>query len=76
MGLENAQLCAAISNNDYYEQLVMNEEQIKGLDKLGPLSIVGGNLTVSDAPGLGYEHDFDALDRAAIAKVEVTERLD
>lgn len=76
MGLENAQLCAAISNNDYYEQLVMNEEQIKGLDKLGPLSIVGGNLTVSDAPGLGYEHDFDALDRTAIAKVEVTERLD
>ena len=36
MGLENAQICAAISNNDYYEQLVMNEEQIKGLDKLGP----------------------------------------
>ena len=30
MGLENAQLCAAISNNDYYEQIVINEEQISG----------------------------------------------
>ena len=75
MGLENAQLCAAITNNDYYEQLIINEEQIKGLDKLGPLSIVGGNLTVSDAPGVGYSFDFDALDKAAIAKVEVRERL-
>jgi len=75
MGLENAQLCAAISNNDYYEQLVMNEEQIKGLDKLGPLSIVDGNLTVSDAPGIGYEFDFKKLDETALTKVAVTERL-
>ncbi|WP_374623371.1 enolase C-terminal domain-like protein [Devosia sp.] len=73
MGLENAQLCAAISNNDYYEQLVMNEEQIRGLDKLGPLSVVDGKLTVSDAPGLGYSFDFDALDRIALNKVTVTE---
>lgn len=76
MGYENAQLCAAISNNDYYEQLIMNEEQIKGLDKLGPLAIVDGNLTVSDAPGVGYTADFDALDRDAVLKVEVTERLE
>lgn len=75
MGLENAQICAAISNNDYYEQLVMNEEQIKGLDKLGPLSIVDGNLTVSDAPGIGYEFDFKKLDETALTKVAVTERL-
>ncbi len=50
MGLENAQLCAAISNNDYYEQLIMNEEQINGLSKLGPLAIVDGDLNVSDEP--------------------------
>ena len=62
MGLENAQICAAISNNDYYEQLIMNEEQIKGLDKLGPLAIVDGNLTVSDEPGLGYHYDWAELD--------------
>ena len=75
MGLENAQICAAISNNDYYEQLVMNDEQIKGLDKLGPLAIVDGNLTVSDEPGLGYHYDWAALDATALTKVEVTERL-
>jgi hypothetical protein len=75
MGLENAQICAAISNNDYYEQLIMNEEQIRGLDKLGPLAIVDGNLTVSDEPGVGYHYDWAALDAAALTKVEVTERL-
>ena len=75
MGLENAQICAAISNNDYYEQLVMNEEQIKGLDKLGPLAIVDGNLTVSDEPGLGYHFDFKKLEESAIGKIEVKERI-
>ena len=75
MGLENAQICAAIPNNDYYEQLVMNPEQIMGLTKLGPLAIVDGNLTVSDEPGLGYKFDFAALDAAARMKVEVSERL-
>lgn len=76
MGYENAQLCAAISNNDYYEQLIMNEEQIRGLGKLGPLAIVDGNLTVSDEPGVGYAADFEILDRDALLKVEVTERLE
>jgi len=75
MGLENAEICAANSNNDYYEQLVMNEEQIKSLDKLGPLSIVDGNLTVSDEPGIGYEFDEKKLDETALTKVSVTERL-
>ncbi|HHY51322.1 MAG TPA: racemase [Alphaproteobacteria bacterium] len=74
MGLENAQLCAAISNNDYYEQLIIDEAQIKGLDRLGPLSIVGGTLTVSEAPGVGYEADFAALDRAALARIEVSKQ--
>ena len=75
MGLENAQICAAISNNDYYEQLIMNDEQINGLSKLGPLAIVDGNLTVSDEPGLGYHYDWAKLDATALSKVEVTERL-
>jgi len=42
MGLENAQICGAISNNDYYEQLVMNTDQINGLKDLGLLAIVDG----------------------------------
>jgi L-alanine-DL-glutamate epimerase-like enolase superfamily enzyme len=74
MGLENAQICAAIRNNDYYEQLVMNTDQIAGLKDLGPLAIVDGNLTVNDEPGLGYRADTDALDALAISKIKVTER--
>ena len=73
MGLENAQLCAAISNNDYYEQIIMNEEQMKGLAGLGPLAIVDGMLTASDEPGVGYHPDFADLDKRALAKIEVTE---
>lgn len=74
MGLENAQLCAAIRSNDYYEQLIRNEDQIKGLAQQGDLSVVDGVLTVSDAPGLSYEYDYEELDRTALQKVEVTER--
>jgi len=74
MSLENAQLCAAISNNDYYEQLVMNEDQIRGLTGLGPLAIKDGFLEVSGAPGVGYDYDWAELDRTAVARVEVTER--
>jgi L-alanine-DL-glutamate epimerase-like enolase superfamily enzyme len=74
MGHENAQLCAAISNNDYYEQIVINEDHIRGLDKLGALSIVDGMLTVSDEPGLGYHYDWDLLDRSAVRRTEIKER--
>jgi len=74
MGLENAQLCGAIRNNDYYEQIIMNESQMRGLAKLGPLAVVDGMLTVSDRPGIGYDYDFADLDKRAVAKLEVTER--
>ncbi|MBK8084146.1 MAG: hypothetical protein IPK28_10080 [Devosia sp.] len=53
----------------------MNEDQIRGLDSLGPLAIVDGKLTVSDEPGLGYHFDFDALDRTALNKITVTEKF-
>jgi L-alanine-DL-glutamate epimerase-like enolase superfamily enzyme len=74
MSLENAQLCAAIRNNDYYEQLVINPAQIRGLAELGPLAIRDGMLTVSDSPGVGYDFDWDQLDRIAVRRISVTER--
>jgi len=74
MGHENAQLCAAIPNNDYYEQLVINEDQIKGLDKLGDLSVIDGVLTVSDKPGLGYDIDLGTVEARALHKTVITER--
>jgi L-alanine-DL-glutamate epimerase-like enolase superfamily enzyme len=67
MGLANAQLCAAIRINDYYEQLVINAEQIADLKKLGKLAIEGGILTVSSEPGLGHDVDWAHVERHALA---------
>jgi L-alanine-DL-glutamate epimerase-like enolase superfamily enzyme len=67
MGLANAQLCAAIRVNDYYEQLVINEKQIRDLKDLGKLAIVDGDLNVSSEPGLGYEIDWAHVERVAAA---------
>lgn len=69
MGLPNAQLCAAIRINDYYEQLVIDGEQIDGLAGLGPLAIKDGYLTVSDEPGMGEDFDWAEVERTALAKV-------
>lgn len=66
-GHTQAQLCGAIPNNDYYEQLVISSEQIQGLKRQGPLAIDGGFLTVPEAPGLGLEPDWAALEQNALA---------
>lgn len=71
MGQANAQLCAAITNNDYYEQLVINETQIRGLKDLGELAIVDGNLNVRTAPGLGYEYDWAEIERSALTRIDI-----
>jgi len=75
MGIENAQICAAILNNDYHEQLVINEDQIRSLSGLGALAITDGYLNVSQGAGLGYGHDWAELDRAALRKITVTEKI-
>jgi L-alanine-DL-glutamate epimerase-like enolase superfamily enzyme len=67
MGLANAQLCAAIRINDYYEQLVINEAQIASLKDLGPLAIVEGHITASSEPGLGHAVDWAEVERVAVA---------
>lgn len=69
MGWHNAQLCAAIRNNDYYEQLVIGTEQIKDLKKMGPLSIVEGYLTVPDEPGAGPQPDWKEIETKAVLVV-------
>ncbi len=68
-GYGNAHLCAAIPNNDYYEQLVMDGPQIDGLKSADHLPIVDGYITVPDTPGLGYSPDEDWLERNAVAIV-------
>jgi L-alanine-DL-glutamate epimerase-like enolase superfamily enzyme len=69
MGPANAQICAAIANNDYYEQLVIDEDQIRGLADLGDLAIREGVLRVRQAPGLEDERDWDALDATALTRI-------
>ena len=69
MGLPNAQICAAIRNNDYYEQLVIGTEQIDDLVNLGPLAIREGCLHVSSEPGMGGDFDWAWVERVALATV-------
>lgn len=73
MGHANAQLCAAVPNNDYYEQLVINEDQIKGLHDLGTISIVDGFLHVSNDPGIDPERDWDEVDTKALTRIDIDE---
>ncbi|MCD6521134.1 MAG: racemase [Anaerolineae bacterium] len=68
-GWANAQLCAAIRNNDYYEQLIINTEQIKNLKNMGPLSIVEGYLTVPEEPGVGPQPDWAQVEKQAVLVV-------
>lgn len=66
-GLANVQVCAAIPNNDYYEALVVDSEQIKGLKDLDVLPVVDGWVTAPTTPGLGEHPDWDELERRAVA---------
>jgi L-alanine-DL-glutamate epimerase-like enolase superfamily enzyme len=69
MGLPNAHLCAAIPNNDFYEQLVYSTAHIESLEDREELPIKGGFINVPDAPGLGLDIDWAALERSAVAIV-------
>ena len=70
MGLPNAQLCAAIRNNDYYEQLVINDEQIDDLVRSRSARDRRRRSSPSRSePGLGEDFDWARVERTALAKV-------
>jgi L-alanine-DL-glutamate epimerase-like enolase superfamily enzyme len=69
MGLANAHLCAAIANNDFHEQLVYSTEHIRSLRTRNELPIVDGFITAPATPGLGFEPDWAALEKTAVAIV-------
>ena len=69
MGLPNAHLCAAIPNNDFYEQLVFSTEHIQGLKSRAELPVIEGAITVPPTPGLGLDVDWLALEKTALAIV-------
>ena len=66
-GYANLHLCAAIPNNDYYEELVINTKQIKALKAKATLPVVDGFVTAPEAPGLAPQPDWAAIERRAVA---------
>ncbi len=68
-GYANAQICAAIPNNDYFEELVISSEQIRGLKSKGPLSVVEGWITVPDEPGIAPHPDWSDVEARAVMVV-------
>ena len=69
MGFGNAQICGAIPNNDYYEQLVMSTEQIRDLRRMNELPVIDGHLPVPEEPGMGFSCDWAWVTKRALAIV-------
>ncbi len=65
-GFANVHICAAIPNNDFYEELVINTEQIKGLKSKENLPVIAGYVTAPDTPGLTPQPDWAELERRAV----------
>ena len=68
-GYANLHLCAAIPNNDYYEQLVINTEQIKGLASQPELPVIDGYITAPDEPGIAPHPDWSEIEAKAVQVV-------
>lgn len=68
MSWGNAHLAAAIPNNDFYEQIVIDEEQITSLDK-ADVPVIDGHITLPDRPGLEPDIDWDEVEKTAVAVV-------
>jgi L-alanine-DL-glutamate epimerase-like enolase superfamily enzyme len=69
MGYANLHLCAAISNNDYYEILVLDTEQIKGIKSQGDLAVIDGYITAPEEPGIEPHPDWATIEKEAVAIV-------
>lgn len=68
MGIAEAQLAAAIPNNDFYEQIIYDRNHVHNLgDAVVP--VVDGCISVGDEPGLGPEPDWDWLEKNAVAVI-------
>ena len=61
--------CAAIPNNDFYEQLVLFDRPHPVLALGAELPIVDGFITVPNAPGMGLDLDWATLEKTALAIV-------
>jgi len=71
----HAQLAAATPNCITVEYFVLGEG-IYNFEQLvaNPLAVEGGRITLGEAPGIGVELDWDAVNRHAIAETGVASR--
>jgi len=65
----NLHLCAAIPNNDYYEAIVINSQQIKNIKMQGDLAVIDGYITAPEAPGIHPHPDWNTIEREAVLVV-------
>lgn len=65
-GYANVHLCAAIPNNDYYEELVIDTKQIKELSKKKNLPVIDGYVTAPSTPGLHPQPDWKDVEKKAV----------
>ena len=68
-GYANVHVCAAIPNNDYYEELVIDTKQIRGLKKQKDLPIVNGFVVALSEPGIGPQRDWKDVEKRAVLVV-------
>lgn len=66
VGHANLHLCAALPNNDYYEQNIIDSQDIRSLKKRGATSVKDGYLMVPDEPGLAPHPDWERLEKEAV----------
>lgn len=68
MGRPNLHLAAAISNNDFYEQIVIDEDHIRSL-QTADVAVINGQVTAPDTPGIEPELDWDEIEATAVAVI-------
>ncbi len=65
-GYANLHLCAAIPNNDYFEVLVLNTDQINGLATQDEIPVIDGYVTAPEAPGIAPHPDWSEIEALAV----------
>lgn len=68
MGFPNLHIAAAIPNNDFYEQIVINETHIRELAN-AEIPVKDGFVEVPDLPGIEPELDWDEIEAKAVAVI-------
>jgi len=64
-GCVDLPLCAGLSNNDFFEQIITDAEQIKTLHLNGEKRVVDGYVTAPERPGVDIHPDWNLIEKSA-----------